>query len=157
MTVWATRADQVDLRGPNPHDLARSPSKTSSTTLMNSLSVSRTTNHQPQTNATQRCSPSFAELCCRDRMPNARSEMRSNTRANAVTPGRSSARWSEPPAKQPVSATAISKTHRPSGFGSVRDHSEVTHSCRIAGSLLSVDRSSADADDLKEVFESNKI
>src|SRR5450759_1943646 len=24
MTVWATRADQVDLRGPNPHDLARS-------------------------------------------------------------------------------------------------------------------------------------
>src|SRR5664280_3427246 len=25
MTVWATRADQVDLRGPNPHDLARSP------------------------------------------------------------------------------------------------------------------------------------
>src|SRR5664280_3067771 len=26
MTVWATRADQVDLRGPNPHDLARSPS-----------------------------------------------------------------------------------------------------------------------------------
>src|SRR5664280_747813 len=23
-TVWATRADQVDLRGPNPHDLARS-------------------------------------------------------------------------------------------------------------------------------------
>ena len=35
----------------------------------------------------------FAELCCRDRMPNARSETRSNTRANAVTPGRSSARW----------------------------------------------------------------
>src|SRR5664280_3686692 len=28
MTVWATRADQVDLRGPNPHDLARSPSFT---------------------------------------------------------------------------------------------------------------------------------
>src|SRR5664280_1601929 len=27
MTVWATRADQVDLRGPNPHDLARSPKK----------------------------------------------------------------------------------------------------------------------------------
>src|SRR5664280_1691326 len=27
MTVWATRADQVDLRGPNPHDLARSPSR----------------------------------------------------------------------------------------------------------------------------------
>src|SRR5664280_3260447 len=26
MTVWATRADQVDLRGPNPHDLARSRS-----------------------------------------------------------------------------------------------------------------------------------
>src|SRR5664280_2807305 len=26
MTVWAKRADQVDLRGPNPHDLARSPS-----------------------------------------------------------------------------------------------------------------------------------
>src|SRR5664279_1967918 len=26
MTVWATRADQVDLRGPNPHDVARSPS-----------------------------------------------------------------------------------------------------------------------------------
>jgi len=25
MTVWATRADQVDLRGPNPPDLARSP------------------------------------------------------------------------------------------------------------------------------------
>src|SRR5664280_2692752 len=25
MTVWATRTDQVDLRGPNPHDLARSP------------------------------------------------------------------------------------------------------------------------------------
>src|SRR5450759_4778216 len=25
MTVWATRADQVNLRGPNPHDLARSP------------------------------------------------------------------------------------------------------------------------------------
>src|SRR5664279_534890 len=25
MTVWATRADHVDLRGPNPHDLARSP------------------------------------------------------------------------------------------------------------------------------------
>src|SRR5664280_801575 len=24
MTVWAARADQVDLRGPNPHDLARS-------------------------------------------------------------------------------------------------------------------------------------
>src|SRR5664279_2205709 len=24
MTVWATRPDQVDLRGPNPHDLARS-------------------------------------------------------------------------------------------------------------------------------------
>src|SRR5664280_1126339 len=24
MTVWATRADQVDLRSPNPHDLARS-------------------------------------------------------------------------------------------------------------------------------------
>src|SRR5664280_2775344 len=24
MTVWAPRADQVDLRGPNPHDLARS-------------------------------------------------------------------------------------------------------------------------------------
>src|SRR5664280_284918 len=24
MTVWATRADQVDLRGPNPPDLARS-------------------------------------------------------------------------------------------------------------------------------------
>src|SRR5664280_1065019 len=24
MTVWATRAYQVDLRGPNPHDLARS-------------------------------------------------------------------------------------------------------------------------------------
>src|SRR5664279_3969620 len=27
MTVWATRADQVDLRGPNPHDLARSHKK----------------------------------------------------------------------------------------------------------------------------------
>src|SRR5664280_2606879 len=27
MTVWATRADQVDLRGPNPHDLARSPER----------------------------------------------------------------------------------------------------------------------------------
>jgi len=27
MTVWATRADQVDLRGPNPHDLARSPAQ----------------------------------------------------------------------------------------------------------------------------------
>src|SRR5664280_3182724 len=27
MTVWATRADQVDLRGPNPHDLARSLGK----------------------------------------------------------------------------------------------------------------------------------
>src|SRR5450759_1757448 len=26
MTVWATRTDQVDLRGPNQHDLARSPS-----------------------------------------------------------------------------------------------------------------------------------
>src|SRR5674536_65945 len=27
MTVWATRADQVDLRGPNPYDLARSPAQ----------------------------------------------------------------------------------------------------------------------------------
>ena len=68
-----------------------------------------------------------AELCCRDRMPNARSETRSNTRANAVTPGRSSARWSEPPAKQPVSVTVISKTYRPNGFGAVRDQSEATH------------------------------
>jgi hypothetical protein len=70
----------------------------------------------------------FAELCCRDRMPNARSETRSNTHANAVTPGRSSARYSEPPAKQPASATVISKTHRPNGLGSVRDQSEAAHS-----------------------------
>src|SRR5664280_1849537 len=33
MTVWATRADQVDLRGPNPHDLARSPLIADSRTL----------------------------------------------------------------------------------------------------------------------------
>src|ERR1035437_7884313 len=42
--------------------------------------------------------------------------MRSNTLANAVTPGRSSARWSEPPAKQPVGVTALSKTHRARGI-----------------------------------------
>jgi hypothetical protein len=93
-------------------------------------------------------SRSDAERSIRDAVKHAR---------DTVAPGRSSARWSEPPAKQPVSATAISKTHRPSGFGSVRDHSKATHSCRIASSLWSVDRSSADADDLKEVFESNKI
>ena len=103
--------------------------------LMNSLNVSRTANHQRRTNATQRCSPSCAELCCRDRMPSARSETRSNTRANAVTPGRSSVRKSEPPAKPPVSATVISKTHRPNGFGSVRDQSEATHSFAADGTL----------------------
>jgi hypothetical protein len=30
--------------------------------------------------------------------------------------GRSSARWSEPPVKRPVSATVISTTHRPNGL-----------------------------------------
>ena len=89
--------------------------------------------------------------------PGREQETRSNARANTVTPGRSSARWWEAPAKQPVSATATSKTHRPMGFGAVRDRSEATHSCRIASSLWSVDRSSADADDLKEIFESDKI
>jgi hypothetical protein len=47
--------------------------------------------HEPS--ATDERDPAvFAELCCRDWMPNARLATQSNRHANAVTPGGSSAR-----------------------------------------------------------------
>jgi hypothetical protein len=73
-------------------------------------------------------------------MPNARPEAGSDTDGNAAAPRRSSARESQPPAKQPASATVISRTHRPNGLGSVRDQSEATHSLGRCGRALIADR-----------------